>query len=80
MAALVTLEQAKDQLNVTSTDKDALIQRKIETASAIILDYLKDRANISLPARLRMLVGDRTKILAVELVAGLHEGIDLIKI
>lgn len=46
MAALVTLEQAKDQLNVTSTDKDALIQRKIETASAIILDYLKDRANI----------------------------------
>ena len=45
MAALVTLEQAKDQLNVTATDKDALIQRKIETASAIILDYLKNRAH-----------------------------------
>lgn len=45
MAALVTLEMAKDHLNVTSTDKDALINQKVEHASATILDYLKGRAN-----------------------------------
>lgn len=45
MAMLVTLDQARDHLNVTATDKDALIQDMVEEASATILDYLKGRAN-----------------------------------
>lgn len=45
MAKLVTLDQARDHLNVTATDKDQLIEQKIEHASATILDYLKGRAN-----------------------------------
>src|SRR5678815_3483218 len=47
MAALVTLEVAKGHLRIplSFVDGDDDIQRKIEQASAIILDYLKDRAN-----------------------------------
>jgi hypothetical protein len=45
MAALVSMEQAKDHLRITSDDHNADIQLKVELASAIILDYLKDRAN-----------------------------------
>ena len=45
MAALVTLAEAKDQLNIQHTEKDAEIQRKAEMASAIILNYIKDPTN-----------------------------------
>lgn len=45
MAALVTLEVAKSHLRVTSEAEDDDIDRKVEQASAIILDYLKARAN-----------------------------------
>lgn len=43
--ALVTLERAKDHLRVTSTVEDNEIDRKVEQASAIILDYLGSRAD-----------------------------------
>jgi hypothetical protein len=46
-AALVSMEQAKDHLRITSDDMNADIQLKIELASAIILDYLKGRANVT---------------------------------
>ena len=46
MAALVTLEHAKQHLRVTTIDRDTDLQIKAEQASAIILDYLKGRANI----------------------------------
>ena len=46
MAALVTLDQAKAHLGVNISDSDADIQLKVEQASAIILDYLKGRANV----------------------------------
>src|SRR5678816_833948 len=45
MAALVTLETAKSHLRVVAVDADDDIQRKVEQASGIILDYLKGRAN-----------------------------------
>jgi hypothetical protein len=45
MAALVTLEVAKAQLRPSSDYEDEDIERKIDQASGIILDYLKGRAN-----------------------------------
>jgi uncharacterized phage protein (predicted DNA packaging) len=41
MAALLTLDVAKKHLRVDHTDDDADIQRKIDQASAIVLDYIK---------------------------------------
>lgn len=46
MAALVTLEAAKGHLRVTDAASDDDLQRKIDAASGIIIDYLKSRANI----------------------------------
>lgn len=46
MPALVTLEHAKQHLGITTIDRDTDLQIKCEQASAIILDYLKHRANI----------------------------------
>jgi hypothetical protein len=40
---LVTLVQAKAQLNVTDTDHDAIITDMMTRASATIRDYLKER-------------------------------------
>jgi hypothetical protein len=45
--ALVTMEQAKAHLRVTSDDHNADIELKIAQAGGIILDYLKGRANES---------------------------------
>jgi hypothetical protein len=42
--ALITLEQAKAHLRVVSVDEDDDIDRKIEQAGAIVLDYLKGQA------------------------------------
>jgi hypothetical protein len=42
---LVTLDQAKAQIRVTSTDEDGDIEMKLADAEAIVLDYLKDRAD-----------------------------------
>lgn len=41
MVALLTLDAAKQHLRVDHTDDDADIQRKINQASAIILNYIK---------------------------------------
>jgi hypothetical protein len=41
MVALLTLDVAKQHLRVDHTDDDADIQRKIEQASDIVLDYIK---------------------------------------
>lgn len=48
MAALVSLAEGKAHLGVPVdlADNDLDIQRKIEQSSAIILDYLKGRANV----------------------------------
>lgn len=43
MAALLTLDVAKQHLRVAHTDDDADITRKIDQASAIVLDYIKQR-------------------------------------
>jgi hypothetical protein len=39
--ALITLEQAKQQLRIDYDDQDADLIMKMEQASAIIVDYLK---------------------------------------
>jgi uncharacterized phage protein (predicted DNA packaging) len=41
MAALLTLDVAKQHLRVDHTDDDADITRKIDQASEIVLDYIK---------------------------------------
>ena len=43
--ALVSLETAKGHLKVDVDDWDEDIDRKIEQASAVIVDYLKSRAD-----------------------------------
>jgi hypothetical protein len=47
MAALVTLDQAKEQLSIplTTTDRDAHIQDLVNRASAIVITHLKSRAD-----------------------------------
>jgi len=45
--ALVTLSDAKAHLRVTTTTEDADLQQKVNAASAVIVDYLKDRADAS---------------------------------
>jgi len=45
VSALVTLEVAKDHLRVSDDAGDNDIQRKIEQASDIVVDYLKARAH-----------------------------------
>lgn len=45
MPALVTLDRAKAHLQVRIDDDDELIAAQVEEASAIILRYLKSRAN-----------------------------------
>ncbi len=40
MAALVTLQQAKDQLRVISEEEDEDISRKIDQASAAVIDWV----------------------------------------
>jgi hypothetical protein len=45
MDALVTNEQAKRHLRVTTSDFDDEIELKSEQATAIVLEYLKSRAN-----------------------------------
>lgn len=47
MSALVTLEQAKRHLRVTSSTSDDDIELKVEQASGIVLDYLKGRAHLT---------------------------------
>ena len=39
MTALVTLQQAKDQLSITHGDQDAFIQTKIDESTALVLKY-----------------------------------------
>lgn len=41
MAALITKEQAKQQLRIDYNDQDADLEMKMEQASDIIIDYLK---------------------------------------
>lgn len=41
MAGLINLDVAKQHLRVDHTDDDTDIQRKIDQASAIVLDYIK---------------------------------------
>jgi hypothetical protein len=41
--ALVSFTVAKDHLRITDTDHDGDIQTKLEQASGIVLDYLKNR-------------------------------------
>jgi hypothetical protein len=43
--ALITLEQAKAELRIVTDDEDEDIQRRADQATAIVIDYLKDRAN-----------------------------------
>lgn len=45
MAALVAFDTAKTHLRVTDDDHDAEIQTKLDHASAVIVDYLGDRAD-----------------------------------
>lgn len=44
MAALVTLQQAKEHLRVTSDAENTDIDLKVDQASAIILTYMKSQA------------------------------------
>lgn len=44
MAALITLQRAKDHLGVTDDDHNADVQFKLEQATDIVLDYLKGRS------------------------------------
>lgn len=41
VAALITLTQAKDQVEIEHDEKDSAILLKIEEASAIVTDYIK---------------------------------------
>lgn len=41
MAEYATLDEARDELRITTNVEDAVIQRKLDAAEAIILDYLK---------------------------------------
>ncbi|HZH10551.1 MAG TPA: head-tail connector protein [Microvirga sp.] len=41
MAALITKDQAKQQLRIDFDDQDADLEMKIEQASEIVIDYLK---------------------------------------
>lgn len=41
MAAYATLQQAKDQVRITASDQDTQVQRALDAAEAIVLDYLK---------------------------------------
>jgi hypothetical protein len=43
MAPIVSLEDAKHHLRITSTEQDADIYLKLEQASTIVLTYLKNR-------------------------------------
>jgi hypothetical protein len=45
--ALVTLDVAKAHLRLTGTTDDVDVQQKVDAASAIIVDYLQDRADDS---------------------------------
>lgn len=44
-APVITLEEAKEHLRVDHTDDDADIQRKVDQASAIVVDYIKKPAD-----------------------------------
>ena len=44
MAALISLEQAKDHLRIVSTDSDDDIELKVEQASALILERCNSTA------------------------------------
>jgi hypothetical protein len=39
--ALITIQAAKDHLQITDTDHDAEIARVLDQASAVVLDYLE---------------------------------------
>lgn len=61
--ALVTLEMAKAHCRVTDPRQDADVQRFADQASAVIIDYLKDRADpawtietLPLPVQLAILL------------------------
>lgn len=41
MAALITLDEAKRELEVEHLEDDAAIQRKAEAATEIVIDYIK---------------------------------------
>lgn len=45
MRELVTKQQARDQLRSDTADDDADLRLKIATASELVIDYLKDKAN-----------------------------------
>jgi hypothetical protein len=56
MAALITLDEAKEHLRITTTAQDADIQQKADEASAIVIDYLKteeawDPTTVPLPVK-----------------------------
>lgn len=44
MPALVTLQAAKDHLSIVDEDHNSLVQKKIDDASAIVLDYCNSTA------------------------------------
>lgn len=61
MAALVTLEQAKSHLNIVHDAFDEEIERKAEDATAIVIEYLKGRADatwtdVTVPGQVRAAV------------------------
>jgi Phage gp6-like head-tail connector protein len=43
---LVTLEEAKDHLEVDFSSKDTMISLKVSSASGMVLNYLKSRRNL----------------------------------
>jgi hypothetical protein len=47
MAALISIDVAKDELRIVTDDENADLQQKIEEASAFVVDYLKDRADVT---------------------------------
>lgn len=41
MAAYATLQQAKDQVRITTSAQDTQVQRTLDAAEAVVLDYVK---------------------------------------
>lgn len=72
--SLITLEEAKDHLYIVDGTHDDDVQRKIEQASGIIIDYLKvDTATVATWAAGTVEVPGPVKAAAMVMLTHLHE-------
>jgi hypothetical protein len=67
-ADLISLEDAKAQLQITTTDDDAIIQAKSDEATEIILDYIGRRGDLGSTVEWTALTAPRPVIAAIKIM------------